>query len=45
MIDDDSNNIIFKLEEQGVGFGTRQAGKRLRNKVIKLFEEVNITIR
>ena len=38
MIDDDSNNIIFKLEEQGVGFGTRQAGERLRNKVINLFE-------
>ena len=38
MIDDDSNNIIFKLEEQGVGFGTRQAGERLRNKVVNLFE-------
>ncbi|MDD6672447.1 MAG: DUF4325 domain-containing protein [Eubacteriales bacterium] len=38
MIDDDSNNIIFTLEEQGVGFGTRQAGERLRNKVINLFE-------
>lgn len=38
MIDNDSDNIIFALEEQGVGFGTRQAGERLRNKVINLFE-------
>jgi len=38
-LENDSGEILFKLKDEASGFGTRQSGERIRNKILNIHQQ------
>lgn len=43
-MENDSGEIVFSLHEKSSGFGTRQAGERIRNQILNIHQQSNQVI-